>query len=1642
MTLQGCDVLSAVEETAATRPERVSLRFHAADGRAADAVTAAELVTRVHRHAAGLQALGLVAGARMLVGCSEPQVAVLGFLAVAAAGGIPVMVPARGRFGRRLEAIVADCAPFGILLDDRLADLRRGPNGVPVFALGDLDGAWCGRAATQASDPAFIQYTSGTTGDPKGVVVTHAQLAANSRMIAAAFGHSGETRFAGWVPLYHDMGLVGATLHPLLIGAEAALMPTEAFLRRPESWLRMISEARATTSGAPDFAYRACLSIPPARLADIDLSSWTVAYTGAEAVRADTLSEFGRRMAPLGFRMESWLPCYGMAETTLLASGARTGRAPKLRKPHDAPEAMGSPAVCLGPPVPRSSIRIVDPATGRECAEGAIGEIWIAGPHVASRYWNRTEPLCSALPDGRKDVACLASGDLGFMVDGALYFTGRLKEMIVLSGRNIFPDDLEIAVAGTHGLEGREPRLVAMSVTTLSRRLGRKLAESGADTCLVLVLERHLPGDAELARRLAARLADTSDCDLAAILFVPRGTVEFTTSGKPRRQRLAERLDSGDALIETAWLSPVFSDAAGRAAREAVSALRAGATTRTVADAVAAAAGIILGLDAPVDPGRPLVEAGCTSLAALRLANLLQAVDADRSSPQALHPGLSPAEIAFILKTRDERAGTEAGEPLGSQEILERRREIGDAPYVLAFAILGPAERMAQVARAAAQLRLLPERGAPPPASDLGTLPDEATLRQAFADATRAPFDPSGGQPVRLARARLATGEDALLVMAHHAFADFWALARIASALVAGMGAGIPHMLQAGAASGLRASLAPGGPHAPAADPLPTDRTGPTGGEPLRAGVTIPARTIADLTARTGQTPFVVVAACLATVFGRWSGGWNRQVVVPVRRPGEPVGYGVVVRPLAWSLDAGLGFGGACARLGSTVRDLLENASFRPDAGADIAHVHIPAGSGIEERLARLVLRDGRSRFQAGDLRLWSDELGPHRLELPVECVSCESDGAVEIALRFDGGLFDAGTPEALAAAVRRVAEGAAADIDRPLAELFDAGAAPAILGDAGDRVALDGTLPAAILAQSTRDPEAAAMVSGDQTLSYGALATLSARAARHLLLHLAPGETVAVLCDFSIPAFSAMVGALRAGMRIVAISPDLPASRREAIAREASVALAIAEDAGVSLATRPTIGLHMLLGNDDPGGGLPNVAPEDEAYAVFTSGTTGRPKGIVHRHGTFLAFLRWQAGALGMRPGARVAQIAASGFDVAFCELFGALVTGATLVLPDRRADLVPDRLLPWVDRQRVTTLQITPSLLAAALSAGGAIPPCLEIIATVGEPLAPALAGRLLDRPDLRVVNVYGPSETVAAAWHDVNPADAGRRIVPVGQPIAGREIEIRSPDGRLLPVGVEGIVHVRTLAMPAGYLGDADQAGFVEPPDAAAGRAGLFRSGDIGLVGHDGLLRIRGRADRQVKVNGIRVEPADVEGALVSLPGVLAAAVVVERLAEGGERLAAAIQTGADVDLSELRRMALALLPLGLVPQRLVRVETIARTPNGKVDRDGIAKLLATADGRTVASAPLSTVEAALAEDWVAILGMDRDPAPDSDFFADGGHSIAAMRLLNRAGERFGCKLSLAAFMADPRLSSLAAAVAAAGDAQTAEVRAAEC
>ncbi|NBH11293.1 AMP-binding protein, partial [Amycolatopsis sp. SID8362] len=841
------------------------------------------------------------------------------FWACLLAGVVPVPCypPRDARSAGRVLAIAAD-AQASLVLTSRAVLDRVGDRLTPVVrclvtedVTADDPEAFV-PAVVSPGGTAFLQYTSGSTGAPKGVVVSHGNLRHNQELIRAAFGLDGDATIVSWLPFYHDMGLIGNVLHAVHLGAHAVFLPPAELLRRPLSWLEAISRYRAAGSGGPNFAFQHCVDrIGDDQLAGLDLSQWQVAYCGAEPVRAATLRAFADRFGAAGFRAGAFRPCYGAAEATLLVSAA----AGSVTRAPGGPDG-GLPTVSCG--VPRGFECVIAAGDGTECPESVVGEVWLRGASIAGGYWQNPEASAAfeaVTGDGRGPF--YRTGDLGFLSAGELHVTGRIKELVIIRGRNHHPYDLERAIAeGAPGVA--RDGCVVFSVDR----------EDGEQLIVQCEYERScgLP-HADVIQSVRAALLEEFGIAPAEVFLVGPRRLPRTSSGKLQRVRCKSDFLAGQATGLAHWTA---------ADGDTVTAART--PFPAASDAERLVVRVVERLRGPIPVARDDTFFGL-GFDSLGVADLAAAVSAEsgRAVDPALvfeHPTIPELAARLAVLPPADSPSTETGSPADGgllplssiQESIwvDHQSRTPDSRYNIPIRVGFPPgiprERIETAVTAelrAAELlrcRIVRRDGRPGllPADDekfrvdlLDLSGTEARQAAAKLDASakalvREPFDLGGHPLFRALLVRLPGGGHTLVFVAHHVVCDGFSLNAFAGRLLAAVQGTVPsppgtsyrdyvhrqrdRLDRDGREAGeyWRRQLADVVPLRLPPDYSPGgDARGPVATHWLPLGEE-QARSLAELARRWGTTPFAVALTVFATVVGRITRRSDVVVGVPL----------------------------------------------------------------------------------------------------------------------------------------------------------------------------------------------------------------------------------------------------------------------------------------------------------------------------------------------------------------------------------------------------------------------------------------------------------------------------------------------------------------------------------------------------------------------------------------------------------------------------------------------------------------------------------------------------------------------------------------------------------------------------------------
>jgi thioester reductase-like protein len=1649
------------------------------DGETEEArLTFAGLARRAQAIGCALQERGL-AGERALLLYASGTDFIEAYFGCLYAGvvAVPVYPPRDTRTAgglQQLEAIVADAAPATLLTTSSLLPLfdalpavqslaRLGSDAVPDEA---ADG-W--RPPTCSLDSlAMLQYTSGSTGDPKGVMLSHGNVLANQQILDE-LSHEPEPAVAvSWLPLYHDMGLFGTVVHPVYVGRPSVIMSTIAFLQRPLRWLRAISDWHATTSGGPNFAYELCVKkITPAERDTLDLSSWQIAFTGAEPVRSETLQRFSEFFAPAGFRFGSFSPCYGLAEATVGVSLTPSDQAPQIvgvssqelerghastgDMMHDRRTLVGS-----GPTAPGHRVVVVDPETLCPAEPGDIGEIWVAGPSVAAGYWRRaadTERTFQAHLSGSEDGPFLRTGDLGFIADGGLVITGRAKDLLILRGRNIYPQDIERTVEQSHSAL-RRGRVAAFGVDV----------DGEERLAVVHEVDPSKLDDPTLALdAIAEALGEEHGIRAERIVLVAPGEVMKTSSGKIRRRDCRARLESCELRV-------VAERSANAQAAEA-----------EIAELAAEVLGCPPG---QLDRSRPLTALGIDSLHAVQLQDRIASELGLQVSIADLLGGNTLAQIAGLAQDirgdqHPEARGFEAQAAAGKQMDfplgeLQQAYCAGRLPnfelggvgghiYVEFSSDRLDPERLQDawrqlIDRHDALRTVISTEGVQRirdrksdwslPVEDLRGLPAEA-VDQRIAEVrnrmSHQVFEVGQWPMFEMQAHRLDGGRlhlhfsiDLLVVDAASAVLLIQEWERLYDdpdvelPAATGLREVVEQQIHARGSHAYRRSLEywrerlrdiAGPPRLPLAA-SPSSITSPRFS---RRASTLPQELWQNFKARAagaGLTPSAALLAVYAEVLAAWS-----------ESPRFTVNVTMLTGPSVAEKSVAVG----------------------PYASFNLIEIDSTPGGSFEERAQRLQQRlwEALDHHQIGGVRALREltrlqSLSRTAAKMPVVFTPvlrelsvfawlgeqvCGISQTPQVSLDnqaflFQGGLmfhwdavddvFPDGVLDDMFAAYCHLLEKLAADEGAWSERATDDSLPghqppPRQAEDAGEAAIPNKRVEQLFAERAEKAPESAAVLTHTGCLTYGELNNQAARVACWLQGRgVGRGDVVGALSESAQEQVLFALAIAMSGATYLPLAPELTTPRLAGLLQEGGVQYVLCDRTQAQRDDRPEAVEFVSpdeIESESASAPKPTDATTDDiAFTYLPPGVTDFPKGIPVSHRALVNAITYTNESTGVGHDDRVLEIGALDAERSIFHVFAALAAGAAIVVapPTQRTD--PAACIDLMARHGVTAcvgdLVSTRALIDHRETTGAQIPASLRAVLVLAREQLPAgLPSRIrASAPRALVVTLAGSQATPLWPLHYQLDSGDGHtaRTVRV-TPIANTRCYVIDEFGRERPVWVAGEICCAGLAVSAADGQDANSAAqrLVHPRSGEM----LYRLGHRGRRLPDGSIEVLDRNDHRGRDGTLKPGLKTVEAAVSRHPAVRSCVVVAGDHADGSHELVAHVipvepaMASSVAVLSYLNEQ----LPAHLVPARINWVHGFAATPNGEphqADADGTPHSQERAQAPADSAAIVKTVTGIVEQ----VLGQASIPS-DQDLEDLGVGSIDMIRIANLLEEEFG-------------------------------------
>lgn len=1696
-----------LRQRAADQPQQQIYRF-LSDGENEEAsLSYGELDLRARAIAARLQIEG-VAGDRVLLVYPAGLEYIAAFFGCLYAGmiAVPIYPPRPNRTLERFESIVADAdAKFALTTDAVFSRNAASPasevNGsalrwLATDKIANNQATEWQQPSIDASTLAYLQYTSGSTSLPKGVMVSHGNLLYNSADMDHGWQHTRDSVIVSWLPHFHDMGLIYGILQPLFKGVRSILMPPVAFLQQPARWLQAITRYRGTHSAAPNFAYELCIrKVTPEQRASLDLSSWVVAVNGAEPVRRETLDRFSETFASCGFRSRTFCPGYGLAEATLKVVATTQASSPVYYSVDSDALAQHrivevSPAqrdaqtfVGCGQAMLETKIAIVNPETLQATAAGEVGEIWVSGPTVAKGYWRRPEETArdfqARLPGSNETY--LRTGDLGFTKDGELFITGRLKDLIIIRGRNHYPQDIELTAERSH------PALRSGCGAAFS------VDENGTESLVVVhEIERNV-ADEDFEKVFGAiRKALASEHELHAygVVLIKTGSLPKTSSGKVQRRAARAAFLAG--ILDTIAVSCISEsqDAAREHHLDRESLLAMAPATRNSAlsgyllEQLAQRLGV---QPRSLNHQQPLGTFGLDSLMALELRNsietdlqvsispskLLGDENVDQLAAELLDQLAKQTSVAHI------RTSTDDEHPLsyGQRALWFMHNLDPDSPSynVMYAARIQPGIDIQSLERAwqalvdrHASLRttyLTSNDGRPiqkihahVPAEIQETDATDWTaekLSVRINQAAELPFSLERGPIARLQLFR-QSNQDVLLLTVHHIACDFWSLDVLVAELrelyqrdeslpapqsdytdfvkwqaemLSGPEGTVHSSYWLTQLSGELTTLNLPADHPNAAA---QNRNGATEIFPLNKNLVDRLRTLARTE---GTTLFTVLLAAFQVLLHRYTG--QQEILVGAPTAGrsrveftDVVGYFVNPVVLRAHLSGNPTFEVFLAQVRRTVLSALEHQDYPfPLLTERLQPVRDPGRTPLFQvtfawdKLQRLE----HETDTAWETVFWKQGGAPFHLMMNI----LESSKSLDVNLHYNADLFDRATISRLATHFQTVLESIAAQpaqriLDLPLLSEPERHQLLSVWNDtAAD---FDSSVLAHQLfeAQAERSPGAPALVFGNTSVSHSELNARANRLARYLKARGVGPETRVAICMERTPdAVVGILGILKAGGAYVPMDPSYPAERLAFMLDDAHAHVLITS---ARLARElPEVAANVIcldrdeeaINSEDSANLDTNTSAANLAYVIYTSGSTGRPKGVQITHAALLNLVKWHQRTFDVTPADVATHLAGAGFDASVWELWPYLTAGASLHLVDDETRTSPERLLNYLVTKEITISFLPTPLAESVLALEWPASCALRVMLTGGDKLH-----RYPARPKPFVlVNNYGPTENTVVATS--GPVSCGDVSPSIGRPIANVEVYLLDACLNPVAIGAPGELYIGGASLTRGYLNRPELTAekLIPHPFSKERGARLYRSGDLARYRTDGQIEFLGRVDQQVKIRGFRIELEEIEAVLAEHASVQEAVVLAREDVPGEKRLVAYVVFNNESASSELRAYLKQTLPDYMIPTAFVSLNALPLNPSGKIDRRALPAPDAARSEELIA--PRTSVEEVLVKIWRDVLEVEQIGVEDN-FFELGGHSLLMAQVMSRVHDTLQLEIPLRTLLEAPTVSGLAEAV----------------
>ena len=1595
---------------------------------------------------------------------------------------VPLYPPRLKQRTDRISKVIASCDANLIVTTDELLESLQAYfaggeelQGAHLTAIGQIIDSHDNTGSLSPVDSeglAFIQYTSGSTGTPKGVMVSQSNIMANLRALENVTKCASHDVFVNWLPLFHDLGLINTVMLPVYLGTHSVLMSPSRFVQKPQVWFDAISRFKGTICGAPNFAFELCIAkINLENCQDVDLSSWQLAFNAAEPINPDTLVRFAAKFGAIGFKEHASYPSYGMAEATVFLAGGRGPNGANMKQfdkdgladRKATPVTKGGQTLVSCGHIPEHhELFIVDPQTATCLPEGNIGEIWVSGPSIAKGYWGleqRTEETFNAYTEDNKGPF-LRTGDLGFISDGELYISGRIKDIMIIRGQNYYPQDVELTAFNSH------PALMPNSSAAFT---------IGDDNDASLVLVQEVKASAirkinpmDVCAAMRSAIAIEFDLKVDVVLIEQR-TLPKTSSGKVQRSLCKKLFEAGQLKVVDLGIDSQATESN----KEPVVTTAVEAAVIPLFESVLKVAGLT--------PQDEFFALGGDSLDATRLIGKIEQNFGFEIALESLYQHSSVSELsAYIEQQSSELAAsgshraipvndsTDAPLSFAQQRLwflnqIEGQNQVLNLPMVLALKGELDVEKLNgafnqiierhDILRTTYQWQdqqasqtINPVEEYQLSVEDLSQKADADAQAQQIAieEATRQ-FDLSEGPIFSIRLLKIAEQVHHLLFTIHHISADAWTMdvlideltklyvneeASLATSNInySDFAAWQQQNRDNEAAQQHLAYWTEQLADAPDLLALPYDRARPERqtfiGKVRSKALAQPlVDSLQSLSHQHKTTLFVTLLSAFQVQLQRLSGENDIVVGTDVSNRNHPqlshlMGFFVNQLVLRNKVDSEQSFS---AQLDSNREMVLQAMS----------HQDMP----FEQLVDSLAGHRNVSYSPLFQVKFLLNHSPLDALDLPgldiTQVVQEETRSQYDLTLSIDHDkhkgytanvhynidLFDEVTIDDLLNDYLGLLEAAASEPNTQVAQLpcYTTSQDKYQQWGVGETHQQDDSvgISAQIENQAKLTPDATAVVFANEQMTYSQLNQEANRVANFLLdLELEPDSIVGVHFERSINQVVALVALGKIGAGFLPLDPQYPQDRIEHMLSDSDVSYVLCADSEHAHLADYDGGLIELddersIVEDEPDNNpAVTINPQHSAYLLYTSGSSGKPKGVQIANSSLLNLCNWYLRFANITSESSVLQPIPLSFDASIKNVLAPLMVGAKLVLPPN-GPFDPQVINAAICDHQVNVINCVPSvfypLMEQAQKDDYQQLKSLSLLALGGEAANLARLKPWLESDNCQctLANIYGPTEcTDISVAYKLDSADVDNfSVMPIGQAIDNAQVYVVNADMSLALPGVIGELLIGGAGVALGYYGQSQMTA-QKVIDNPFGEGKVYRSGDLVKWDQNGMIHYQGRCDDQVKVNGVRIETGEIESLIDQINGIKQSSVL-----QVDNRLVAYLQTEGltPPTTAQLKENLRKRLPVGWIPKAFVYLDKLPLLPNDKVDHQQL-KAIPIPEEVNVETmvAPTNEAEQKLVDAWCEALSIEQCGI-DDNFFELGGDSINAVKVVALAEEQ---------------------------------------